>query len=107
MYSIRLIVRKVFHLGATIKNEKGVKEGDIILTGLGQQALLSIISHLAFIALAWYALQAIHFEKFLRAHAVFQARLLYILLAIVLGSMVSNFFLDYLSWAQVLPQLMR
>jgi uncharacterized integral membrane protein (TIGR02327 family) len=79
----------------------------MILTGFGQQALLSIISHLAFIAVAWYALQALHFEKFLRANRVFQARLLYLLLAIVLGSIVSNFFLDYLSWTKELPQLLQ
>ena len=77
--------------------KKRVKEGKAILIGFGQQALLSIISHLAFIALAWYALQALNFEKFLRANRVFQARVLYLLLAIVLGSIVSNFFLDYLS----------
>jgi uncharacterized integral membrane protein (TIGR02327 family) len=84
-----------------------VKEGKTILIGFGQQALLSIISHLAFIALAWYALQALNFEKFLRANRVFQARLLYLLLAIVLGSIVSNFFLDYLSWTRDLPQLVQ
>ena len=84
-----------------------VKEGKTILIGFGQQALLSIISHLAFIALAWYALQALNFEKFLRANRVFQARLLYLLLAIVLGSIVSNFFLDYLSWTRELPQLVQ
>jgi uncharacterized integral membrane protein (TIGR02327 family) len=78
-----------------------------MLTGYGQQALLSIISHLAFIALAWYALQALNFDKFLRANRVFQARVLYILLAIVLGSIVSNFFLDYLLWTQQLPLMMN
>lgn len=75
--------------------------------GYEQQALISIISHLIFIALAWWALQALNFDKFLRANRIFQARLLYLLLSIVLGSMVSNFFLDYLFWSQQLPQLLQ
>lgn len=79
----------------------------IILAGYGQQALLSIISHLAFIALAWWALQSLNFEKLLRANRVFQARLLYILLSIAIGSIVSNFFLDYLLWSQQLPFIME
>jgi uncharacterized integral membrane protein (TIGR02327 family) len=73
------------------------------LVDLGQQALLSIISHLIFIALSWWALQAIHLDKLLRANHVLQARVLYILLAIMIGSSVSNFFLDYLQWSKQLP----
>lgn len=76
-----------------------------MLVNLGQQALLSILTHLVFIALAWWALQSLNFEKFLRANHVFQARLLYIMLSIALGSIVSNFFLDYLLWAQRLPSI--
>jgi uncharacterized integral membrane protein (TIGR02327 family) len=72
----------------------------------GQIALVSILSHIVFIALAWYALQAIRLEKLLRPNHVFQARLLYILLAIMIGSSVSNFFLDYLQWSKQLPLLL-
>ena len=71
----------------------------------GQQALISIISHLFFIGISFYALQSLNFEKLLRANKVFQARLLYILLTIVIGATVSNFFLDYLNWAQLLENL--
>ena len=70
----------------------------------GADSLISIISHLVFIALAWWALQAVNFEKFLRPNRVMQARILYILLSIIVGSIVSNFFLDYLFWSQQLPQ---
>jgi uncharacterized integral membrane protein (TIGR02327 family) len=72
----------------------------------GQIALVSILSHIVFIALAWHALQAIRLEKLLRPNHVFQARLLYILLAIMIGSSVSNFFLDYLQWSKQLPLLL-
>jgi uncharacterized integral membrane protein (TIGR02327 family) len=71
----------------------------------GQQALTSILSHLVFIALAWWALQALHFDRLLRANHVFQARVLYIFLSISLGSTVSNFFLDYLLWSKQLPMM--
>jgi uncharacterized integral membrane protein (TIGR02327 family) len=74
---------------------------------LGQIALVSILSHIIFIALAWYALQAVRLEKLLKPNHVFQARLLYILLAIFLGSSVSNFFLDYLQWSQQLPSILQ
>ncbi|CRK82656.1 DUF1146 family protein [Neobacillus massiliamazoniensis] len=74
---------------------------------LGQIALISIMSHLVFIALSWWALQAIQLEKLLRPNHVFQARLLYILLAIFIGSSVSNFFLDYLQWSKQLPYLLQ
>lgn len=73
----------------------------------GQVALFSIVSHLVFIAVAWWALQAIRLDKLLKPNHVFQARLLYILLAIFLGSSVSNFFLDYLQWSRQLPLILQ
>lgn len=78
-----------------------------MITDFGQQALLSILSHLVFIAVAWWALQALQLDKLLRPNRVFQARLLYILLAVVIGSSVSNFFLDYLQWSKQLPLLIQ
>ncbi|WP_066369349.1 DUF1146 family protein [Neobacillus fumarioli] len=77
------------------------------MNDLGQMALVSILSHLVFIALAWWALQAIRLEKLLRANHVLQARVLYLLLAIFLGSSASNFFLDYLQWSRQLPMIFK
>lgn len=71
----------------------------------GVYSLLGIVSNLIFIALAWWALQSLNFEKFLRKNRVGQARMLYILLAIVIGSIVSDFFLNYLTWSQQIPYL--
>jgi uncharacterized integral membrane protein (TIGR02327 family) len=71
----------------------------------GQIALFSIMSHLLFITVSWWALQAIRIDKLLKPNHVFQARLLYILLAIFVGSAVSNFFLDYLQWSQQLTRI--
>ncbi|WP_062351607.1 DUF1146 family protein [Bacillus kwashiorkori] len=73
-----------------------------MLNDFGISSLFSIISHLIFIGLAWWALQSLDFEKFLRKNHVAQARLLYIFMAVALGTLVSNFFLDYLRWADQL-----
>ncbi|MGM9926164.1 MAG: DUF1146 family protein [Bacillus sp. (in: firmicutes)] len=74
---------------------------------LGQQAMLGILSHLFFIAVTWWALQALRFDKLIRSNKVMQARLLYILLTVVIGSTASNFFLDYLSWSLNMPFLIQ
>ena len=76
-----------------------------MFTVFGQQALLSMIVHLCFIAVTWWALQALNFDKLLRSNKVLQARVLYILLTIAIGSAVSNFFLDYLGFANKLPYM--
>ena len=78
-----------------------------MVTGFGQQALVSILTHLVFIGVAWWAIQAIQLDKLLKKNHVMQARILYILLAIALGSIVSNFFLDYLMWSQQLPEIFQ
>ncbi|WP_042354340.1 DUF1146 family protein [Bacillus rubiinfantis] len=78
-----------------------------MINDFGQIALVSILSHLVFIAISWWALQAINLEKMLRPNRIFQARLLYILLAIFIGSSVSNFFLDYLQWSRQLPLILQ
>lgn len=86
----------------------GNKEGsDFMFVELGQQAMLGIVSHLFFIAITWWALQALNFEKLLRANKVMQARLLYILLTVTIGSAASNFFLDYLSWSLHMPFFLK
>ncbi|WP_413305350.1 DUF1146 family protein [Bacillus sp. 1P10SD] len=78
-----------------------------MINDFGQLALVSILSHLVFIAISWWALQAIRLDKLIRPNHVFQARLLYILLAIFIGSSVSNFFLDYLQWSKQLPLIFQ
>ncbi|EKM3849171.1 DUF1146 domain-containing protein [Listeria monocytogenes] len=58
-----------------------------------------IISHLLFIVITFWALQAINYEKFIKKNHVTQARLLFVIISIVLGYTLSNFFLDYLAVA--------
>ena len=77
----------------------------MMLATFGQQALLSMIVHLCFITITWWALQALNFDKLLRPNKVLQARILFVLLTIAIGSSVSNFFLDYLGLANKLPYM--
>ncbi|WP_155593642.1 DUF1146 family protein [Lysinibacillus cavernae] len=72
---------------------------------IGQEALLGILSHLFFIAITFYALQAFMVDKLFKKNRVFQIQLIYILLSIVIGSAVSNFFLQISSWSGKLPYL--
>jgi len=78
-----------------------------MLAGFGYQALISLFSHLVFIIITWWALQSINYEKFIRQNHVIQARILLIFVTIVIGSTVSNFFLDYLLWSQQLPSIFQ
>jgi uncharacterized integral membrane protein (TIGR02327 family) len=78
-----------------------------MVNDFGQDALLSLLSHLVFIAISWWALQAVRLDKLIKPNHVFQARLLYILLAIIIGSSVSNFFLDYYQWSKQLPLILQ
>ncbi|MDF0726591.1 DUF1146 family protein [Cytobacillus sp. S13-E01] len=76
-----------------------------MIADFGQQALISIISHLLFISITWWALQSLNFEKFLKPNHVIQARLLLIFITIVIGATVSNFFLDYMIWSRQIPTM--
>ncbi|NEU03194.1 DUF1146 domain-containing protein, partial [Escherichia coli] len=72
---------------------------------LGQQAAIGIVVHLIFIAVTWWALQAVNIDPLIKKGKVVQARLLMILLTIAIGTAVANFFLDYLNYSQQLPYL--
>ncbi|GKV58023.1 membrane protein [Sporosarcina sp. NCCP-2222] len=65
--------------------------------------LLAILSHIFFIGLSFYALQAIMPEKIIKKNQVFRAQLLFILLSFAIGSTVSNFFLDISYWSGRIP----
>lgn len=81
------------------------KEADQTMVDIGVQALVSIISHLLFISITWWALQAVQYEKWMKSNKIIQIRLLLILVTIAIGSTVSNFFLDYLFLSQRLPMI--
>ncbi|WP_432354080.1 DUF1146 family protein [Sporosarcina sp. A2] len=73
------------------------------MNALGVNPLLAIGSHIFFIGIAFYALQAIMPQAIIRKNRVLQTQLLFILLSIAIGSAVSNFFLDISYWSGRLP----
>ena len=76
-----------------------------IYKAVGQEALMGILSHLFFIAITFYALQAFMLEKLFKKNKVFQIQLIYILLSLAIGSLVSNFFLQISGWSGQLQYL--
>lgn len=76
-----------------------------IYEAIGQESLIGILSHIFFIAITFYALQAVMLEKLFKKNKVFQIQLIYILLSIAIGSAVSNFFLQISNWSGKLPYL--
>ncbi|UJF16553.1 DUF1146 family protein [Jeotgalibaca sp. MA1X17-3] len=63
-------------------------------------SLLTLLSHMVFIFLAFWALKALMIEKWIRKGHVREARLLYFFLAIALGYTVSSFFLNFIEISQ-------
>jgi len=57
--------------------------------------LLTIIS----IGFSWWALQAIRFDIFTHHPSSAQTKILQIILSIVIGYQLAQFFLDYLGWS--------
>lgn len=72
---------------------------------IGVTALVGIISHILFIYLTWNALQGINFEFIVRKDKLTEARIVIMFIAIIIGSMVSNFVLDIIRWSQDLIYL--
>ncbi|USS87704.1 DUF1146 family protein [Fructilactobacillus hinvesii] len=65
------------------------------MNGFGLQALISVISQLFFVILAFWAIQGIHFERFLPIKEQ-QGKVLLVLMALAIGSLSSNFFLSFI-----------
>lgn len=76
-----------------------------LYTQVGQQAIFGIASHIFFIAITFYALQAFRLEQLFKKGRTFQIQLIYILLSIAIGSTVSNFFISFTQWSQQLHYL--
>lgn len=70
-----------------------------------EQPIMIIISHLLFIVITFWALQAIQYEKWLKKNHVMQARLLFVLLSVAIGYTVSKFLLEYLAASKQLVNL--
>ena len=73
---------------------------------LGLTGLFGILLSLLGITLAWWALQSFRFDLLVKEPQSPPAKMLMILLAVLLGHSFARFIMDYLSWAQLLSQLL-
>lgn len=72
---------------------------------LGQNAIISIVAYVFFIGISFYALQALRLDQIFKKGMTFQIQLTYILLSIVIGATVTNFFLGLASSSKNLHYL--
>ncbi|MFC5647730.1 DUF1146 family protein [Paenibacillus solisilvae] len=79
----------------------------IVATTAGQHALVSIVIELLSITLAWYVLQELKLDLFMRRSRSLQARLLQVMLAVVLGHLFAGFVVDYWEWSNLLRGLVE
>ena len=73
-----------------------------ITASVGFDGLLSLVIALLSVTFAWYVVQGINLDKWLKQPRGPQARMLQLLLAVVLGHGLARFILDYLEWTRML-----
>ncbi|KGA97061.1 hypothetical protein AJ85_16575 [Alkalihalobacillus alcalophilus ATCC 27647 = CGMCC 1.3604] len=71
----------------------------------GQLALIHIMVNVFFLALTWWALQAVRFDVFLRDPKGTRAKVLQVLLTFAIAHLLTDFFLAYLNSSQMLRYL--
>lgn len=76
------------------------KERKLTMNFIGIQSLVSIASHIFFILLTFWSLQAVRIENLIRKQHVRQARVLYLLISIAIGYTVSSFFIEFILTSQ-------
>jgi uncharacterized integral membrane protein (TIGR02327 family) len=72
---------------------------------MGVQSLITLVSHIFFICLTFWAMQSLRTDTWIRKYHIPQARMLYVLIAIAIGYNVSSFFIEFLLSSQNLMYL--
>ncbi|GEK88309.1 DUF1146 family protein [Alkalibacterium putridalgicola] len=60
------------------------------------QSLVNLVSHVFFVLVVFWAMQALKTDVLIKKHHIPQARTLYIVISIAVGYTVSNFFIDFI-----------
>lgn len=68
-------------------------------------SLLAITISIFCIAITWWSLQALKFDKLMNRPKGSQAKALQIILSVVIGYQLAKFLIDYLSWSTNLKSL--
>ncbi|SEQ98616.1 DUF1146 family protein [Piscibacillus halophilus] len=77
-----------------------------MFTDLAIDSIIFMMMHIMFIVLAWKVLEAVQLEQIFKKNRVIESRILFMMLAIVIGSTVSNFFIDFINWSRQLQHLL-
>ncbi|UHA75678.1 DUF1146 family protein [Paenibacillus sp. 481] len=76
-----------------------------VTTSLGIGGLLSMLITLMCIAVAWWSLQHLKLDLFIRHPQGPRGKMLQLLLAIIVGRAVAQFFIEYWGWTNSLRLL--
>lgn len=71
------------------------------------QSLITLISHVFFIGLSFWGLQSLRIDHLFKKNKVQQVRFMYTIIAVVLGFILSTFFLDFWTHSQNLIYFFR
>lgn len=75
------------------------------MQSIGYTAIISMLSHVFFIAITWRVVVSLNVDPLIREGRVTEARILLFFVTIAIGSTVSRFFLDLIQWSQDLQFL--
>lgn len=81
--------------------------GGYPLQNIGIQAIITLACYFIFTGVAFWALQALRFDRFIRRDHVPQAQMLIGLLAVAIGYLTSSFFLSFIDQTRNLIFLIR
>ncbi|TYP75684.1 DUF1146 family protein [Paenibacillus methanolicus] len=73
----------------------------------GMQGLIYIIIDLICITAAWFVVQEIRLDVFMKRARSVHTKTLQIMLAVILGHQFARFVLDYWQWSNLLPGLVE
>lgn len=80
---------------------------DQLAAEAGMQGLMKIIIELFSITVAWFVIQEVRFDLFLRKPGSPRARILQVMLAVVIGHLFASFLFTYWQWSNALRWLVE
>ncbi|UVI29933.1 DUF1146 domain-containing protein [Paenibacillus spongiae] len=80
---------------------------DQLAAEAGMQGLMKIIIELFSITVAWFVIQEVRFDLFLRKPGSPKARILQIMLAVIIGHLFASFLFLYGQWSNALRWLVE
>lgn len=70
------------------------------MQSIGSQAVVTIISHVGFIVISFYGLQSLRLEQLFKSNHIRQIQIVLMFTAIIMGYLVSQFFLEIIAQAR-------